>query len=225
MVFPSMVEHVHEGNDAGIRDDLRFSVRVSALPLFLLAAVGGGIATGALQVFGEGFDQAADAFALLLLAYCLSAVSLLFGDVFLARGKPSWSTALVIVRSVLTIGLMVPFVVWWDATGAGAAIAVAYAVDVAVRMEIVRRTELGGRLGSIGRAAVAVIVGGVPAFVAARWLDTTLATPLGTILGGAVGAAVYVGIVLAIGGVTVEERAAVRRRLRRGAAVPTPPPS
>ena len=225
MVFPAMVEHAHAGNDDGIRDDLRLSIRTWGLPLFLLVAVGAGVAEGALQVFGEGFDRAANAFALLLLAYTLSVVSLLCGDVFLAQGRPTLATMLVVVRSAVMIGLMVPGAAWYGATGAAGALAAGFGVDVLVRLLIVRRTVFGGHLESIARTGIAILVGGGTAFALSRALDASLDKPWGTILGGLVGTAVYGALVLALGGVSAEERAAARRRLRPGAAVPTPPPS
>ena len=64
MVFPSMVQRHHHDDAEGMRDDLSLgALRGAAVPLFLMVAVGGGVASGALQVFGEGFERAADASA------------------------------------------------------------------------------------------------------------------------------------------------------------------
>jgi hypothetical protein len=60
---------------------------------------------------------------------------------------------------------------------------------------------------------VSVLVAGVVAFAAARFLDTRLDEPFGVVVGGIVGSAVYVPVVLATGGVSVAE---VRRMLDRG---------
>ena len=221
MVFPSMVERQHHDDVRGMRDDLSLSLRGAALPLFLLASVGGGVAGGALNVFGEGFDRADDAFALLLVAYSLTVISLMMGTVFLAQGKPTVSTLLVIVRSVVIVGLMFPAIGAYGINGAAGAFCAGYAVDVAIRGALVRRWVFVDGFGAVLRTAVAVVVAGVPAFLVARVVDTSLIQPIGLFAGGLAGAVVYVVVALVAGGVSREERArslAAYRRRRSGAA-------
>ena len=226
VVFPAMVERRHLDDRGGMRDDLRLALRGAALPLLLLSAVGGGAAEGALRVFGEGFDDAADAFALLLLAYSLSVLSLMVGDAILALDRPSLATGLVIVRSVVIVGLMVPMTSWFEGTGAAAAFCAGFVLDIGMRFVFARRAVFGGALGDVGRTLAVAVVAGIPAFAVARVLDRALVWPLGALGGGALGVAVYVAVVVALRGISAEERARVLRRGRaHAAAAPTPPPS
>jgi O-antigen/teichoic acid export membrane protein len=218
MVFPSMVQRQHADDAGGMRSDTDLALRGAAIPLFMIAAVGGGVAGSALRVFGEGFDQAADAFALLLVAYSLTVISLMMGNVFLARGKPSLATILVVLRSIVIVGLMFPGAERWGATGAAGAFLVGYVLDVGVRLAIVRRWVFADGFGTVVRTGLATIGAGIPAFLVARVLDESLARPIGFFAGGLAGVVVYVTLVLALGAVSPVERQrsidAVQRRWR-----------
>lgn len=230
MVFPAMVERQHRDDISGFRDDLQLAVRGAAIPLLLVTSVVGGVAPGALLVFGEGFDQAANAFALLLLGYTLSVISLMMGKAVLAQGRPVIVTTLVIVRSVVTIAVMVPLAASFGATGAAAAFALGYVLDVGLRLQMVRRSVFADGLGAIARTGVAVVVAGAPAFAVARMIESNLVEPLGVLSGLAAGSVVYVAVLLVVGGITGDERrrlvrAAAARRPARAAGGPTPPPT
>lgn len=225
MVFPSMVERAHNDDHLGLRDDLRLAIRGAVLPMALIAGVGGGVASGALQVFGDGFADAADAFALLLLAYALSVVSLMIGNAILAQGRPAVTTALVIIRSIVIVGLMVPGAAWYDATGAAAAFCAGFLLDIALRAWIVRRS-VAADLG-VARTTVAAVVAGAGAFAVARVVDRALVQPVGLLTGAAAGVVAYVALVVVVGGsanrnelVRTVDR--VRRRVRR---TPDPAPA
>jgi O-antigen/teichoic acid export membrane protein len=227
MVFPSLVERHHHEDRQGMRDDLSFALRSSGIPLLGLAAVGGGVAAGALSIFGSGFDQADDALAFLLLAYALSVLTLITGIAMVAKDRPLLTTSLVVVRSALIVGFLVPGVVWWGATGAAAGFALAYVIDIAIRATIVRRMVFDGSLGAVGRSAVSVVIASVPAFVVARVLDVQLARPFGTVAGGIAGVLVYAAGIVLTKGVTAEERrrtvAALQRRIRARRRQPASP--
>jgi O-antigen/teichoic acid export membrane protein len=227
MVFPSLVERHHEGDRDGMRADLSLAMRGAAIPLLLIAAVGGGVAAGALSVFGAGFEAADDALALLLVAYALSVLCLLTGQAMIAMDRPMLTTGLVVLRSVLIVGFVIPGVVWFDATGAAAAFAAAYLVDIVIRLALIRRLVYDGDLGVVGRSAASVVLAAVPAFAVSRFLDTELVRPVGTIVGGVLGCAIYCGVVLLTGGASSDERRrvvdAIRRRVtarRRQPAAP-----
>jgi O-antigen/teichoic acid export membrane protein len=227
MVFPSLVERHHHADRAGMRDDLSFALRSSGIPLLGLAAVGGGVAAGALSIFGSGFEQADDALAFLLVAYAISVLTLITGIAMVAQDRPLLTTSLVVVRSVLIVGFLVPGVVWWGATGAAAGFALAYVIDLVIRAVLVRRMVFDGHLGAVGRSALSVIAAFVPAFAVARVLDVQVPRPFGTITGGVVGFLVYAGVIVLTRGVTADERrrtvAAVQRRIRDRRRQPATP--
>ncbi|HYD10830.1 MAG TPA: oligosaccharide flippase family protein [Acidimicrobiales bacterium] len=219
MVFPAMVERQHNDDRKGMQRDLGFALRGSMLPLILVAAVGGGVATTALKVFGEGFDDAADAFALLLGTYSLTVLSLLMGQTILALGNPWVNTSLVLVRSACIVALLVPGIALYDETGAAGALFLGYVLDVAIRLRLIRRRVFVNGFHHIGRSVIAVVIASVPAFAVARVLDRALVEPLGLLAGGVAGSITYVVVVVLLGGVSADERqrmvAGVRERLTR----------
>lgn len=217
MLFPAMVERQHHDDQAGMRNDLGFALRSSFIALLLVSTVGGGVAISALKVFGEGFEDAADAFALLLMSYSLSVVSLLMGQALLALGNPWLNTSFVLVRSAVTVALLVPGIARYGATGAAAAVLAGYVVDVLVRLWLIRRRIFVDGFEGIGHTAAAVVLAGVPTYLIARLLDTELAAPFGFLAGGVVGTGLFLVLVVAFGGVTRDERrratALIRDRL------------
>ena len=95
--------------------------------MFLIAAVVGGASDGVLSVFGEGFQEAAGAFAVLLFLFAVGTCSRWrFGQGLLAVGQPHQLTIVAVVRSVLALGLMVPGAIIGGATGASLGLAVGH---------------------------------------------------------------------------------------------------
>ncbi len=118
ILYPTLVQRYREGDLEGFGRALARTIRMAAVLMFLIAAVVGGASDGVLAVFGEGFQEAAGAFAVLLFLFAIGTLAMAFGQGLLAVGKPHQLTAVAIARSVLALGLMVPGAIWGEALGA-----------------------------------------------------------------------------------------------------------
>src|SRR5439155_2442065 len=65
MLLPTLVERDDSRDQVGFERALGESMRYATATLLLPAAAGGGAAVGVMQIFGPGFEQGADALAIL----------------------------------------------------------------------------------------------------------------------------------------------------------------
>src|SRR5206468_9967261 len=96
------------------------TVRLCAVALLLVTAPGAGAASGALSIFGAGFDRASGVLACLLAAYTLSVITSVQSQGYYASGHPGRVTRISLLRSALTIALLLPLAVHYGAGGVGA---------------------------------------------------------------------------------------------------------
>nr|MDQ3936751.1 lipopolysaccharide biosynthesis protein [Actinomycetota bacterium] len=232
MLFPTLVERRASGDREGFDRVSLDTIRYSIAGMLLPAAVGGGAADGVMDLFGDGFDQAADALALLLVVPALSAVAAIQTSVLWTDDRPWLSTAITSTRAVLTLGLLIVFASEWGITGAAAAMVVAYLVDVIWSFAAMRRSWSGPvrRLWPYrGMAAVAVAY--AAGFGAARGVDVALGQEVGTAAALLAGTMAYVFAVFVCGGLVQRDRDRLalaarrfreRRALREGVPAASP---
>jgi O-antigen/teichoic acid export membrane protein len=217
VLLPGLVERSQPDDSSGA-ELLARTLRICAVPLALLVAGAGGAATGVLQVFGEGFDRANIALALLFGAYSLAVLTSVQSQWFLADGKPGKVMRMSLVSSAVSLALVLPLGLRYEADGVAFALLMGPAVEF-----VLFDRALGRELRSSNSLLGARVIGGTALAVAAgytaAWGVQRLGTSLlwtATALGAGAGAAVLV--VLAAGLVQRDERAAavaLAGRLRR----------
>jgi O-antigen/teichoic acid export membrane protein len=220
ILFPTLVARHNAGDDEGFERTYLTTLRTTTLALFLAAAAGGGAAHGVMRIFGPGFDEASDALALLLLAYSLAVTSMLEGQALLAVGRPLSISVTTIIRSLLSVGLMIPAAMMYGATGMAAVFAAGLGGEVAVRAWMLRHQVLGSSGDRSGaRTALAIVLAFPAGFAVARTVDLALVWPLGLLGGAAAGGLTYGVVAVAAGAVSAEERrmlvTAIRDRIER----------
>lgn len=217
MLFPTLVERRVRGDRAGFDRASIDSIRYCTAGLLLFAAAGGGAADGVLDLFGPGFDQAADALALLLLVPVLASIASVQTAVLWSDNRPWLSTAITTTRAVATLGLTIVFASEWEITGAALAMVVAYLLDV-VWSFFAMRSSWSRPVWHLwpGRGMVAVALAFAAGFGAARLVDAAVGGVAGTALALTAGAAAYAAVILASGAALERDRerlAALRARL------------
>jgi O-antigen/teichoic acid export membrane protein len=221
ILTPHLVKSWAADDESSFGRQLLHAERLTLAPLVMLAAVGGGVATGALHVFGPGFDVAADAFALLLVARVLYVLTMFNGNAFIALGRPGYAGICVFTRSVLTIGAIWVLANSNGATGVGVAWVLGFVLEVAFEARFLRR--LAPEAEHIGLPHLTrLLLCYVTAFAAARACDLAIAGVPGVIVGVVAGTAVFVAVSAASGFVEPNERwilnpAAIAGRITRRA--------
>ncbi|HEX8742443.1 MAG TPA: polysaccharide biosynthesis C-terminal domain-containing protein [Thermoleophilaceae bacterium] len=222
MLFPTLVERRANGDSEGFDRASIDTVRYCVAGLLLPAAAGGGAADGLMDLFGDGFDRAADALALLLLAPGLAAVVSILTSILWTDDRLWLSTIITSVRAALTVGLTIVLAIEYGITGAAVAIVAAYLVESVWCFAVMPRhwsTPVRTLWPYRGMAALAA--GYAAGFAAARSVDAALYGEVGTACAVAAGAVVYLAIAVG-GGLQERDRerlAAIRGR--RAQALPT----
>ena len=207
MLFPTLVERRATGDRRGFDRVSIDSIRYCVAGMMLPAAAGGGAADGVMDLFGDGFDQAADALALLLLIPMLAAVATIQNSVLWADDRPWLSTAITATRAVLTVGLTVLLSIDHGITGAAAGMVAAYAIDLVWSFAAMRQSwstpvrEFWPYRGILG-----VVVASAAGFAAARGVDTALGQELGTACALAAGSVAYLVVLLPAAGLLARDR-------------------
>jgi lipopolysaccharide exporter len=212
ILYPTLVQRYREGDTEGFGRALARTLRFASILMFLIAAVVGGAADGVLSIFGEGFQEAAGAFAVLLFLFALAVLAMATGQGLLAIGKPHQLTAVAIGRSVLALGLLVPGAIWGGALGAAVGLLVATIVEVVIifwmMVSYIGRHCLPGT-----RFLVALTTATVIGFGLARVIDLAATGFLDLLVAMTVGAGAY-GAIVMLWGLDDSERDQVTGRAR-----------
>lgn len=117
MLFPTMVERYKAGDRTGFDRSLIDTVRYMVVALLGLAAAVGGAAVGVMEIFGPGFDAAANALVLLMLLPAYSAVVSSQEQAMYAVNRPGVPSLVEIARLLATVGMTISLGVAFGATG------------------------------------------------------------------------------------------------------------
>lgn len=215
ILFPALVKRHQQGDGAGFERLMRDAVRVTGIPLLLGASVAGGVASGLLKVFGDGFDDATNAFALLLFAYTLFVLVVIQSQGVLAIGRPGAASWIGIARAVLTIALMVPFARLWGGTGAALALLVGMALSWQLQARLLRRLVLHTPARPDARFAFGAVASSLAGFGAARATANALAEPWATLAGSVTGALAFAAAAMLTGFIRRDDVARLNRELKR----------
>ncbi len=220
ILYPTLVQRFRVGDIPGFQRALARTTRFAAILVFLLAAVVGGAANGILGIFGEGFQEAAGAFAVLMFLFAGAVLCMVFSQGILASGHPHQITVTALIRSVLALGLMIPGAIYGGALGAALGLAAATTLELGIWVWLLIRV-VGRDAFPSGRFIAVMAVAITSGFAVSRLVDLALPRMSGVVVSLALGTAVYGAIVMA-GALEGDERATFveqgRRLLRRPAA-------
>lgn len=216
ILFPALVERHKAGDREGFERVLLETVRFVALPLLLVATVGGGAAGGVMAVFGGGFVRAADALALLLLAVALVVTASVQMQPIVAIGRPGLTTWLALTRAITTVGPMYPAAVRWGDVGVAGCLVLGAVVLIVVQAALLRRLVLSRRATRVqARLLLTVVLSGAAGFATARFVDTSLGGFLGTLGAMVAGSLAYGVVTLLTGGMRDGDRERVQQLVAR----------
>jgi O-antigen/teichoic acid export membrane protein len=223
MLFPTLVERRAKRDGPGFSRALVDSLRYATIGLLMPAAAAGGAAHGVMRVFGPGFEDGADALAILLVFPPLASVSQMQRLALYSLDRLWLASISGILRFVTTIGTGLVLVWLLGASGAALALLLGLLADLGFATRIVVRS-----LATPFRALwappqwLAVLAAYALGFTASRALYEALPYPLGLLAGGTAGAAVYVAVLVLGGAVNDRDRERMQdvrrilaRRMRR----------
>jgi O-antigen/teichoic acid export membrane protein len=219
ILFPALVDRHERGDAEAFRDVWGRITRVVALPLFASAAAGGAVAGGVLEIFGNGFDRAAGAFALLLVAYALGVLVLIEGQALLAIRAPGTTSVISVARAVVTLGTMWPLASLWGGAGVAIALLIGHAVAWVLqtwRLAPTLELRVGFRLASM---AASITVTTAASYAVGHLVFVAMGGAIGTVVGAGVAFVTFVAVAVAVRWLRFTEiasaRDAVRRRISR----------
>ncbi len=195
ILFPTLVHHHRNGDDASFNRVLSTTLRVTALAILLPAAVGAGAAEGILNIFGPGFAVVSSAFGILLFTYAIGVLGMSLGQPLMAAGTPHLVSVIGVTRAVVGVVLLIPLAIVGGTIGAASALLVGVVAEVCLGSWYA--TKLYGRssLPSL-RAVVGVLAAASAGFAVSRVIDVYVPTFLGALLAMGVGTVFYAAIVL-----------------------------
>ncbi len=206
MLFPTLVERRASGDRAGFDRSLVDSMRYSLFGLLAIATVGGGAAHEIMRLFGPGFDQAADALAIILLLPALATVGSIQVHALYAFDRTLLTVVLALGRMVLTLGLTIVLVGAMGVTGAALALFVGQLSGVVVLWPVVNRLLAAGSSELWPyRQRAALVLAAVTGFVCSRGIEIAIGGP-GAIPVALLTGCIAFGLVLLCGGVTPRDR-------------------
>jgi O-antigen/teichoic acid export membrane protein len=209
ILTPHLVKAWHADDTEEFNRSLLRTERYAVGALVLIAAVGGGVAPDAMSVFGEGFNAAAAAFALLLLARTLFVSSALKASALIAIGRPSAPSFVMLGRCAFTVAIMWPLAQRHGASGVAIAWVLGLALEVLAKTIILARLvpaveQLGIR--HVGQLTLGYGAG----FLAARFADSQLHGLVGVVAGCLIGVPACILVLALDGYLAPHERSLLR---------------
>ncbi len=221
MLFPTLVERRENGDADGHDRALVDSIRLLLIGLLALAGSAGGAAYGVMALFGPGFDAAANALAILLLAQALAAIPACCTMCLYAANRPGIVSVVSGIACAANVSVCIAFsIALGGATGPALGVLVGQAVFGAFLLAAVRR-ELSTPLAQLmpWRSLVPLAPAYAGAFAASRLVDSALPTLAAPVAAMAVGAGVFVVVLVVTGCLSDRERA---RLAQLGERLPGP---
>jgi O-antigen/teichoic acid export membrane protein len=194
ILFPTLVRARNDGDVEEYRRVLADSLRLTAVPLFGMVAVGAGVAGDVMSVFGPGFAAAGNALTLLMFGYAVSVIASIQSQSFLADERPLAVTLTSLVCTAITVVTVYPFARAWGGTGVAGSFLLGAVAGVLIRDVSLRRSDLLRAAplptASIAARVAVVAIGGfvtANAFPAAHGAlgPTAMAIGAGTLVGAA----------------------------------------
>ncbi len=222
VLYPTLVGRHTQGDGHGFDRALIDSIRYEVIGMMLIAATIGGAARSVLRVFGPGFGLATPALALLILFPALASISVTQTQALWAINRPGRTSAIAVVRLLLTITLLVVLTPKLGVVGPALALLAGYLVVI-----VLNGIALGPSLARPLRATwprrerLAVIVAYGAGFGAAHGVEHLNRSILGLLLCFLAGGSTYAAVFLLFGGANTRDRNRLREiadrvRSRRG---------
>jgi O-antigen/teichoic acid export membrane protein len=212
VLYPSLVRRLTESREA-FRELSARSVRYTVAAMAMVAAVGGGAASGVMAVFGPEFKSAGLSLALLLGAFGANVIALVAQQILVAeeRTRP---IAIGTGLRVVLIGLLIyPFGSASALNGVAAAICIGCVADTVWRLVSIA-IHHGARLRSILLDLVRLCLASAAGAGSAMAVLSAGDTALLTLLALAVGSGAYVLVAVVAGTARPSEKRAVLNKLR-----------
>jgi O-antigen/teichoic acid export membrane protein len=218
-LLPSLVARRERGDHDGFRHVLATTLRLSAAGMLGVAAVGGGAATGIMELFGPGFSAASGALVVILLVPALAGQSEGVGHALCATGRPVTVTVVAVGRTAVAAVGCLALVGPLGILGPPLALAGAYALGLVALHALIWRDAPALMPITL---ALGLAVSFAGSFAVARLLDTTMPGVGGLAAALAGGTAVYGAALLATGTIDRETRGRLWERLSRLRSSPRP---
>lgn len=209
MLFPTLVERRENGDADGHDRALFDSIRLLLIGMLALAGTAGGAAYGVMALFGPGFDAAANALAILLLAQAVAAIPACCTMCLYSADRPGIVSIVSGVACATNVAFCVALsIVLGGATGPALGLLAGQTVFAVLLLWAVRR-ELSTPLATLmpWRSLVPLALAYTGSFAASRLVDSALPTLAGPVGAMAVGAAAFVVVLVVFGGLNDRERA------------------
>lgn len=215
-LFPTLVERNASGDKAGFDRAVVDTGRLVTILMLLPAAAAGGAAVGIMRIFGPGFDQGADAFAVLMLLPALGGVGMAMSHGLNAVNRPLVSSMIALVGGLTTVGLTFVLARAMGDIGAALAYLIGFSLLTAVTFAVGRR-HLAARVTELWpvRSMLGVGVAYAGGFAAARVADTVVPWPGGLLVGLVLGSLAFAGLLATVGGIEPRDRARIADVLGR----------
>jgi O-antigen/teichoic acid export membrane protein len=139
ITYPELVRSHDERDGERFNAVLHQALRPMLLGLSLFVAVVAGASHGIMEVFGDGFDEAAPALALLVLAVSLYACAIIVSSMLPAMDRPGLAARITVIRSLTLIGALFPAAAMGGITAAAAVTALWAGLGLIAHWMISRR--------------------------------------------------------------------------------------
>lgn len=212
ILYPTLVRRFREADMEGFGRALARMAHYTAVLLLLPASIAGGAAEGVLGIFGDGFEEAAGAFAVLLFVFTLAVVVMAYNDAVIAVGHPKQATYGSLLYTALAIGLLVPGALWAEAIGAAAALAVANVAQLTL-LGFYLTHYVGRHCFPRPRLVAGMLLAATGGFVVARVVDMALPLVVGVAAAMVAGGITY-GVLALSFAVEPDERRQILERVR-----------
>lgn len=216
MLFPTLVGRRAGGDVGGFDRALVDTLRYCCAGLLLPAAAGGGAAASVMALFGPGFERAAPALAILLVVPAATALASTERAALLAVDRPWTTSAIAVVKMVVTVIASVVLTLWIGITGTAVALLAGAVVEVAWMGALTSRyLDAPLRVLWPRRERAALVLAYVAGFAAARAVISFLPGLAGLLPALGAGAVAFMVALLAAGGTNDRDRARAALLLTR----------
>lgn len=209
-LFPTLVERYSSGDRSGFDRAIIDTGRLVSILMLLPAAAAGGAAVGIMKVFGPGFDQGADAFAILMVLPAVGGIAQAMSHALNAVNRPLVVSVIDVGGAVVTVALTFLLATAMGDTGAALAYVLGFTAITVVTF-LVGRKHLSAKVTELWpvRSMIGLLLAYAGGFAAARLADLYIPWPGGMIVGLVAGSVAFVALLLTVGGIEPRDRARI----------------